>query len=154
MLGEIVICKDKLPKTFSQNPHHLTEAILSGASIFMADSSLHQVDKTTQYIFTFLSLGEPNILSTECNVYFVVIIFVFGVFLCFLGTGSFYYLSWHAVYLIHEYSQCRNHFKILGQKNPNISALCLLFFFKLWIDSYYLLVCIVMYFIPRQGALG
>lgn len=58
------------------------EAVLNGGSLLLGDSSLHQVDKTTQYFFTFLlSLREPNILSTEYNVYFVVLIFVFSVFL-------------------------------------------------------------------------
>lgn len=57
------------------------EAVLNGGSLLLGDSSLHQVDKTIQYFFTFLSLREPNILSTEYNVYFVVLIFVFSVFL-------------------------------------------------------------------------
>lgn len=42
---------------------------------------LTKLSSTSLFSQSFLSLGEPNILSTEYNVYFVVLIFVFSVFL-------------------------------------------------------------------------
>lgn len=124
-------------------------------SLFVSDSSLHQVDNTNQYIFIFLRdfsrLWEPNILFIKWNIYFVEIILSLVFFFnCFLG--SFYYLSWYAVHLTHDYSQYIIHFKIPGLKNPNISALCLLIFFKLPVDFYlsFSLHCNVFY-TQRRG---
>lgn len=100
---------------------------------------------------TFLGFREPNILFIKWNVYFVEIILSLVFFFnCFLG--SFYYLSWYAVHLTHDYSQYIIHFKIPGLKNPNISALCLLIFFKLPVDFYlsFSLHCNVFY-TQRRG---